>query len=264
MKVTTCSPRPILEPCSLDNLAYQVDPYIGCEHFCYYCYVLNQAETDWTREIRIHDDLTRRLGDALEKITPQKIYMGYYTDPYQPCEAQYGQTRKVLELFLEKGFSASILTKSDLVVRDVDVLRKMEDANVSVSVAFDDDRIRRHFEARTIDTEARIDSLAHIKEAGIHTNALLCPIIPYITKVVPLIELLAPHADVIWVYGLSIQERSDPNWLNVEGILEQHFSELKPKIEAAVFDREHPYWIRLRHELREIQKERSLHLNIHI
>ena len=64
--------------------------------------------------------------------------MGYHTDPYQPCEAEYQQTRKVLELLFEKGFSASILTKSDLVVRDVDILAEMKDAAVNVSVAFND------------------------------------------------------------------------------------------------------------------------------
>ena len=53
MKVSTCSYRPILVPCGLENHDYQVDPYVGCEHCCYYCYVLNQAETDWTKEICI-------------------------------------------------------------------------------------------------------------------------------------------------------------------------------------------------------------------
>ena len=56
-----------------------------------------------------------QLSEEIDKIPPQTIYMGYHNDPYQPCEAEYHQTRKVLELFLKKGFSANILTKSDLV-----------------------------------------------------------------------------------------------------------------------------------------------------
>ncbi len=56
--------------------------------------------------------------------SPQTIYMGYQTDPYQPSEAQFHQTRKVLELLLENGFSASIPTKSDLVLRDTDIKKK--------------------------------------------------------------------------------------------------------------------------------------------
>ena len=95
MKISTCSYRPILVPCSLKNFDYQVDPYVGCEHCCYYCYVLNKAETDWTKEIGIYTDITGQLSGEFDKISPQKIYMGYYSDPYQPCENEYRQTRKV-------------------------------------------------------------------------------------------------------------------------------------------------------------------------
>ena len=264
MKITTCAPRPILEPCSLPNLAYQVDPYVGCEHLCHYCYVLNRAETDWNEEIRIHDDISGQLGEELEGISPQKIYMGYYTDPYQPSESQYCQTRSALQVLLKKGFSASILTKSDLVLRDADILQKMDSANVSVSVAFNDNGVRQQFEAKTKDTEARVDALRQLKEVDVHTNALLCPVIPYITEVNSLIDLLAPHADVIWIYGLSMQARSDPNWLNVDDILSRHYPKLKAQIEAVVFSKEHPYWIQLRQELQDLARDRQLNLNIHI
>ena len=212
MKVSTCSYRPILVPCGLENLDYQVDPYVGCEHNCHYCYTLNQAETGWTKEIFVYNDITGQLSGELEKISPQKIYMGYYTDPYQPSEAEHCQTRKVLKLFLEKGFSASILTKSDLVVRDMDLLQKMDNASVSVSVAFNDNRIRHQFEANTIDTEARIGALRKLRKAGIKTSALICPVIPYIMDVTPLIDMLELHTDAISIYGLSINERSDRNW----------------------------------------------------
>jgi len=89
-------------------------------------------------------------------------------------------TRKVLELLKENGFSASILTKSDLVVRDIDILKEMNDAAVSVSVAFNDNRIRQQFEANTIDTELRIEALRKLREAGIKTSALICPAITFI------------------------------------------------------------------------------------
>lgn len=264
MKVSTCTDRPILVPCDLKNFDYQVDPYVGCEHHCYYCYVLGQAETDWTEEVLIHKDITGQLSGELKEISPQKIYLGYYTDPYQPCEAEYRQTRKVLKLLLERGFSASILTKSDLVVRDMDVLQEMESASVSVSVAFNDNRIRRQFEANTIDTEVRIEALRKLKGAGIQTSALICPVIPFVTDVVPLIDMLTPHTDVIWIYGLSINDRSDRNWQNVQDILNRHFPELKQQIEAAVFSKEHPYWIQLRRDLTELDRNRQLNLSIHL
>ena len=264
MKVSKCSYRSIVEPCSLKNRDYQIDPYIGCEHHCHYCYALNQAETDWTKEIFIHQDITSQLSEELAKISPQTIYMGWITDPYQPSEAKYRQTRRVLELLLERGFSASILTKSDLIVRDMDILQEMNSASVSVSVAFTENHIRQQFEAQTIDTEMRIGALKKLRSGGIGTSALLCPVIPYITEVMPLIDMLVPYTDVIWIYSLSIIEHSDSNWQNIQAILRRHFPDLKEKIEEVIFSDDHSYWADIRQELEELQKDRQLNLNIHL
>jgi DNA repair photolyase len=73
MKVTTCSKEPILAPCNLENFNFQLDPYLGCGHLCHYCYALIQAETDWTEEIRIYEDISAQLRSELKKIPPPKI-----------------------------------------------------------------------------------------------------------------------------------------------------------------------------------------------
>jgi DNA repair photolyase len=264
MKVSVCAKRPILSPCGLKNIEYQVDTYIGCEHYCYYCYALPQAETDWSEEILIYKDIADQLSQELDNIPAQTIYMGYHTDPYQPCETEYRQTRKVLELFLKRGFSASILTKSDLVVRDIDILKEMNDAVVSVSVAFNDNQTRRLFEANAMDTEKRIEALHKLKEAGVRTGALLCPIIPYITDAIQLIDMLEAHADVIWIYGLSINDRSGQNWLNIQKILNSQSPDLIEQIEPVIFSKDHSYWAELRERLEMLKKNRKLSLNIHI
>ena len=264
MKVSVCSSRPILSSCGLKGIDYQVDTYVGCEHYCYYCYALPQAETDWSKEILIHNDIDNQLGKELDKIPSQTIYMGYHTDPYQPCEAEYLQTRKVLELFFKNGFSASILTKSDLVVRDIEILTKMNNAAISVSVAFNDNQTRRLFEANTIDTEKRIEALRKLKEIGVRTGALVCPVIPYITDAIELIDMLAPCTDTIWIYGLSINDRLGQNWLKIQRILRSQFSDLVEQIEPVIFSREHIYWSQLREDLAALKNDRQLNLNIHL
>jgi DNA repair photolyase len=264
MKISTCTDRPLLSTCELENFDYQVDPYIGCEHYCYYCYVLNEAETDWQKEILVYKDIHSQLSRELKNISPQKIYMGYYADPYQPCEEDYRQTRQVLEILLANGFSVSILTKSDLVVRDLDLLKQMDNANVSVSVAFNDNQTRKQFEASTINTEARITALKKLKDSGVGTSALICPVIPYITDAKPLIDLLAPCTDKIWIYGLSILSPSDTSWQNMQRILEKHYSDQKPKIEEVIFSKDHSYWEQLREELSNIQRMQELDLRIHV
>lgn len=81
MEIEPHAHRPVLNPCTLDGRNYQVDPYFGCGH---YCYVLNQAETDWTEEVWYHENIAGRLEEAISGIQPQSIYMGWHTDPYQP------------------------------------------------------------------------------------------------------------------------------------------------------------------------------------
>jgi DNA repair photolyase len=263
MQYRECSDRPILAPCPLPSHEYQIDPYVGCAHRCRYCYALNKAESDWSREIRFHRDMESRLADALERIDPQRVYMGYETDPYQPCEAELRQTRAVLELLLSRGGSASILTKSDLVIRDLDVLTAMPDAVVGFSLAFEDDGVRRIFEANTMPTPRRMEALSECKRAGLRTSAMICPVIPWVTDPFPLIERVGKDADKVWVFGLSMLDESDPNWKAVHSLLREHFPDVCERSREAVFDRVHPYWAGLRADLEDAYADEPFELSIH-
>ena len=264
MNVSICSYRTLLQPCEVEGFKFQLDPYVGCEHGCCYCYALNQAETDWAKGIKIHKNIGEQLRQELESIPPQTIYLGWNADPYLPSEATHRQTRQVLDILVEMGFSACILTKSDLFVRDIDVLQNMKDASVGVSVAFDDENNRGLFEDNTPDNEARVRALSKLSETGIKTYALICPVFPRITDVELLIDMLTPYADEIWVYGLSMKERSDLNWQNTHAVLSVHFAELTELVEAAAFYAQHPYWLKLRQKLERVKKERQLDLKIHL
>jgi DNA repair photolyase len=264
MKPSVCSRRPALQPCGLEGFNYQVDPYVGCGHCCHYCYALDLAETDWSTEILVHRDITAQLTKELHGIAPQTIYMGYHTDPYQPCERESRQTRSVLELLLGMGFSASILTKSDLLLRDLELLQQMPDAQVSVSVAFDNDGVRRLFEGNTVPTRDRVAALRRVGKAGVRTGAMVCPVIPQITDVKPVIASVKPIADTIWVFGLSIQNRDSLSWRNVNDILNQHFPGSLRFVEETVFSRDAPFWTELREYLEHLKTTQQLDLRIHL
>ena len=266
MKISTCTDRSLLTPCGLDRFDYQLDPYIGCEHYCYYCYALQYAETDWRQEVQIHSDIEKRLVNELNDITPQPIYIGYHSDPYQPCEAKCKQTHLALQMLKNNDFSASFLTKSDLFLRDLDIISVMSDASVSVSVSFKDDRTRALFEANTIDTKRRIEALRATKRAGIRTRALLCPVIPYISEPLNLLDQLSDCADTIWIYGLSADKDnlSDLGWKNTRRILADRFPDIADRVERAVFSHNHPFWVQLREEIEDFNHTRKLDLRIHI
>jgi hypothetical protein len=82
--------------------------------------------------------------------------------------------------------------------------------------------------------------------------------------VIPLIESLAPLTDNIWIYGISIEKPSDRSWENVKGILKSHFSNSKQEIEEVIFSKDHPFWLRLREKLYNIQDSNNLNLSIHV
>lgn len=264
MKFTTCADRPLMAPCQLPTHEFQIDPYVGCAHLCHYCYALNQAETDWSEEIQLHRDLENRLARELDQVEPQRVYMGYETDPYQPGEAEHEQTRTVLGMLLSRGFSASILTKSDLVVRDLDILTAMPDAAVSFSLAFIDDSMRRVFEARTLPTGRRMDALRQCKRAGLRTSAMVCPVIPYLTDPVAIIEQIRHDADKVWVFGLSVREETESNWQTMQGLIEEHFPSVAEKARQAIFDRDHPYWAELRAKLEDRYASELFELSVHL
>ena len=260
MKVRTCDHRPVLQPCSLDGYDHQLDPYIGCEHRCSYCYALNLAETDWSREILIHPNFLVQLREELA--APQPVYLGWNSDPYQPAEAVHQQTRQALELLAEKGCSVCVLTKSDLVTRDLDLLSAMPDSSVGISIAFADEGARGLFEPHAPDTNTRVDALQAAKEAGLETYALICPVMPFITDVEPLIDLVASYADSIWVYPLMIESTADRNWQNVLDVLLGSFPGLVEPYRRIAFTPDDAYWSDLRHKLEQIQQGRPLDLRI--
>lgn len=264
MKVGRSSARQVLQPCRLAGYDYQLDPYIDCEHHCHYCYALNEAETDWKEEILIYRDIADQLGRELASVEPQQIYMGWNSDPYHPAEAIYRQTQQVLKLLAQPGFSASILTKSDLVTRDIELLSRMPGLSVGVSLAFGDEDVRRLFEYRAPPNERRIGALRELKKAGIRTYALICPVMPFITDAEYLIEQVAPCADRVWIYALNMERKQDRNWQNVRSILDRHFPELTDQYRQLAFSADHPYWGELRARLKEFQQQTELDLRIEL
>lgn len=264
MKFRTVFLQTLLEPCGLEDYSYQLDPFIGCEHLCSYCYALNKACTNWAEEILVHEHFPQRLERELSRIDPQPIYFGMNSDPYQPLEKSFPQTRVAMEILQKKGFSLSILTKSPLVLRDIDLLRKAPQASVGLSFAFHDEETRKLFEAKAPPNSERLEALKALKEAGIETYALICPVVPFITDLRFLLNELVPYADTIWLYRLRMGSESDPNWRLFSRVLEEHYPELRESCRQVCFYQEHPYWLETRQLLEEARKKDHLNLRIRL
>jgi DNA repair photolyase len=256
--------RPVIEPCSLEYYDHTFAAYVGCQHRCLYCYTQNAAGLDWDNEIGIIPDFREQLAETLGRLPAQAIYVGGDTDPYQPLEADLRYTRQALELMAERGFSGSILTKSPLFVRDIDILKAMPEPSVGISIAFDDETTRCLFETDAEPTSERLEALRSAKEAGIATYALICPVFPRLTDARGLVEAVSPIADRIWVYSLNMESGEAKNWRRVEAVMDEHFPDLKDDLESIVFSRDHPFWKDLRMRLEELKRVRSLSLEIFV
>jgi DNA repair photolyase len=172
---------------------YTVNPYRGCSHSCHYCFArayhayldLGVGE-DFSSKIVVKTNVVQVLRRELasERWTGEAIAMGTATDPYQHCEGRYRLTRGIVEALTDFENPLSLLTKSTLVLRDLDVLRQLNDVaqlSVSMSVATLDEAVRRVVEPGTPPAVKRLEVLARFADAGIRTGVLVAPVLPALT-----------------------------------------------------------------------------------
>jgi DNA repair photolyase len=171
-----------------------VNPYRGCEHGCVYCYARPTHEylgfsAGLEFESRIlaktgaPDLLRRELADPGWE--PRPLVMSGVTDPYQPVERSLGITRGCLEVLVEARNPVSIITKSRLVARDVDLLAELarhDAARVTVSVTTLDEELRRVLEPRAPTPRRRLDAISELADAGVPVGVNVAPVVPGLTE----------------------------------------------------------------------------------
>jgi len=187
--------KSILNHCESTRVPFSwtVNPYRGCEFGCQYCYARYTHEYmeldshDFEKKIYVKQDAGPLVGRDLgmEKIQGEHIAIGTATDPYQPAEREFGATRAILEQMAERrGLSISITTKSDQVLRDVDLLRRIgEHSGVSVNLTITTLRTRlaRMLEPRAPRPDLRMHAVQELRRAGIAAGVFAMPILPGIT-----------------------------------------------------------------------------------
>lgn len=210
MKIGEIESRHILTRSKL-GAEYCVNPYIGCQHACVYCYArfmkrFSGHEEPWGEFVDAKGNAVEVFEKDFRKVKPgERAFFGSVTDAYQPLEARCKITRGILEKIAEepeKCFGVSILTKSDLVLRDVDVLKRIPGAEVGFSVALADERARRILEPRCSPIRQRFRALEALRGEGIGTYAFIGPILPGISDLAAIFASL--EGNVAYVYGETL------------------------------------------------------------
>jgi len=172
---------------------YVVNPYIGCQHACSYCYArfmkrFTGHREPWGDFVDVKSNAANLLRVEINKKKQGRVWVSGVCDPYQPLEAKYKLSRQCLEILARNNWPAIIQTRSPLVLRDMDIIRQGKGFEVGVSVTTADDGIRKLFEPKAPPVNERIRALDELHKAGIRTYAMVAPMLPGAEGLAELLE----------------------------------------------------------------------------
>ncbi len=175
--------KSILTRSKISGIDYCVNPYVGCSHGCAYCYATFMkrftGHTEaWGTFLDVKVNAPDVLRRQLKRAARGSVMLSSVTDPYQPAEKQYHLTRGCLETLLDYQYPVDILTKSSLVLRDMDLFKRFRNITVGITVTTDDDTIRKAFEPYAPSVRKRVEALKSLHENGIATYVFIGPVLP--------------------------------------------------------------------------------------
>lgn len=173
--------RSALSESRLPGYDYALNPYRGCTHGCRYCYVPNLLDIprrDWGSYLEVRRNMPKVLTSELRRKKRGVVGLSTTTDPYQPEEKDHKVTRYCLEQLMRFDSPVSILTKSDLITRDLDLLSRFSEKEVGITITTADDSERAMLEPGASSIESRIRALEICNKKGIATYAFLGPLYP--------------------------------------------------------------------------------------
>ena len=219
---------------------FAVNPYIGCTHGCKYCYAsfmkrFTGHTEDWGTflDVKYWPDLKNP-----EKYAGKEFFFGTVTDPYNPQEETFGRTRALLEQLKGSGVKLSIQTKSDLVLRDIDLIKTFPDARVGFSINTLDESFKDDMD-KAVSIERRLAAMKKLHDEGIRTTCFISPIFPDITDVVAIIDRVKAQCNLVWLENLNL--RGSYKGVILDYVREKH-PELVPLYEDIYSKGSRQYW----------------------
>jgi len=184
MKINEIICKTALPASKLPGLNYALNPYMGCEHSCVYCYApaVLKEKRKWGSFVDVKRNLPNILAKELKKKKKGRVGIGTVTDAYQPAEKKYEITRRCLEILLKHDFPVCIQTKSSLVLRDIDIIKRFSVKEVGLTITTINDEERKKYEMCSSSVEERLNALRILGENNIHTWVFIGPVMPYITE----------------------------------------------------------------------------------
>ena len=197
MKIKEIQAKSILSPSEIYD--YVINPYVGCQHGCSYCYArfmkrFTGHKEPWGDFVDVKINTPDLLSKEIKRKRVGTVWVSGVCDPYQPLEARYKLTRECLEILVQHDWPVFVQTRSPLALRDLDVFKKAKDIEVGLSITTANDRIRKIFEPCAPPIQERLSAIETLHQNGIRTYVMIAPILPEAEN---LIEMLAGKVDYI-------------------------------------------------------------------
>jgi DNA repair photolyase len=233
--------NPVKQPDDWFGLKYNMNLYRGCQHRCIYCDSRSECYQidNFDREVLVKVNAMELLTDALpRKRIKGTIGTGAMNDPYMPIEKKYNLTGRALKVIADNRFPVHILTKSDLVIKDLETIRQINQvfAAVSFTITTADDKLGKKVEPGAPVVSRRFEAMKTLAEAGIRTGVLLMPILPFIEDnpedLTAIFEMAAENGAsyIIPSLGMTLRDRQRRFYYDK---LDQHFPGVREKYERA-------------------------------
>lgn len=248
--------KSVLTKSNLPVADYSVNPYTGCAHACKYCYASfmkrfsNHAEP-WGEFVDVKH--WSEIKNP-KRYAGKELFIGSVTDPYQPLEETCRRTRALLEQMQGSGCRISIATKSDLVLRDMDLIKSFPNARVSWSINTLDEDFRKEMD-EAVSIERRLAAMKAFHDAGVRTTCFISPIFPGITDVPAIIRRVKMQCNLIWLENLNLRGGYKGDIL---GYIAEKYPNLVPLYEKIYQKNDRSYWAALDEEMRILAEKEEL------
>jgi DNA repair photolyase len=177
---------------------YTVNAYVGCQFSCAYCYArfmkrYTGHSEPWGKFVDVKINAPELLAREVKKKKKGKVWLSGVCDAYQPLERKYRLTQQCLQILVMNRWPFTIQTKSPLVLRDIEILKKAAGAQVGFTITTADDKVRKIFEPGAPPVIKRIDALAKLHSAGISAFVMIAPMLPGAEGLVHLLDGKVDH-----------------------------------------------------------------------
>ena len=233
IRETTC--KTALTKSKIPGFDYALNPYVGCQHACAYCYArfmgkYRPCQESWGHFVDAKTNIVEVLEKQIKKIKPGTVTISSVTDPYQTVEKNYKLTRGCLEILAEHKFEIAVLTKSSLITRDIDILKKFpytqNYTKPGLTINYLDDKHRKNFEPYASPIPERLASLQKLSEAGLDTLVFLGPFMPGVSD--QNLEKLFTNLKKVGVDYMLVDKLNikSGNFPEIKRVLDKHYPEL--------------------------------------